>query len=273
PVISLDSKTEISQNTETSELLASGMKIPTIVDCIELLIQNAISLSASEIKLAIDFEKLFLQISDNGLGLSYDQLVNLGLHQSTHLPGTRDDLDNGDFQRVLKNLSFIFQVGNTLIKSTKHGTAQTFQTSFNNDNSKLPVNQTNYQSPGTTIYLSNWFQKFPVRKKLLESKTKNIKSSVVRLIEKYSLINHKICFTLKDLGLNKSLVNARPTQDLKSKICRIFGYQLSNKLDFVYHEYENSSLNGCISINKYLFESKKIIKFVNNIVLNSGYDE
>ncbi|PVU97954.1 hypothetical protein BB561_000183 [Smittium simulii] len=257
---------------QNSSLLNAAMEFPTIIECLSQLIDFAISRAAISVAIVFDLDQLLLKISDDGTPISFYDFNNFEKNGSNF---------------ISKNLAFIqmSQVGTLDIKSKPFNADAGYIQTFENSSVKAPVKCEFLTDFNTEIFFSNWFYKFPVRRKNLQSNQRLIRASIIELVEQYVLINLGIAFSLTNLFEKKLLFKVTNNSSFKSRINMLFGPSISNSMYFTFFEFSGYSLEAFLStapstvpfqiiaINKELVVSKKINSFLNDIISKSKYTQ
>lgn len=242
-------------------LISAGEVIERPASVLKELLENSVDAHASEIDVKIyqkDIDKII--VSDNGIGMTKDEILLSTYNHATSKINSKDDLDN------IKSLGFrgealasICAVSKTKITSkTKDGRAfeLEFEGSQNISQKEVAANI------GTTVEVSNLFFNTPARLKYLSSMSTERKN-LIDIFLVIALSNSKIKFRLYiDDQLIKETYGIDNDIDL---ISSLFGDNYIDDLKIL-----NEEIHG-IKFKIYLFSTKlsrsnknDIFIFINN---------
>ncbi|CUS20384.1 LAQU0S01e05402g1_1 [Lachancea quebecensis] len=263
---------------DVANSLLSGASIDCITTALRLILQNSIDANASEITVSLDLRNRALTVSDNGLGMTRQDLSCFGRqnHTSKH---------NGSEVGYPKTYGFkgcsIFDISNV----AKVTVISRHEKALSGWMKKLggsvgyiscPVTETEKPEKGTIVTVKDFFHNLPVRSKNLErSKTGKILDQV-RFDVFEVLVSHpevKICVNtgdgfegetklLETRGVESSLPDAN-----RLLLCLqdVFGLEAeSSTLKPVHAEFTDCVIDGLIS-EEPRYHRKIHLLFVNGL--------
>ncbi|ORY45425.1 hypothetical protein LY90DRAFT_671538 [Neocallimastix californiae] len=182
----------------TRNLLRSTYVITSIFQCIIELVENSLDAKATKIEIEIDFSKNDIHITDNGIGISLENLKVIGNRYVTSKCHTIEDL------KQIKTYGFrgealasIFQIADIEINTKIESSEEVYSLYVNYGKIKycgISDNYIKYKS-GTSIYVQNIFSKIPVRQKQL-NKRRYIYEGIKKNIEILALIEPGVEFSV-----------------------------------------------------------------------------
>ncbi len=254
-------------NSEIINMIAAGEVIENPAAIVKELIENSIDAKSTLIEINIEdygFKKI--QIKDNGIGISKEDLLKAPIRHATSKIEKFDDLYN------IKTMGFrgealasIFSISKAKIISKKKDSKKAYEISYE-DLSKVKESS---NSTGTLVIVEDIFYNTPARKKYLKSGNKEFKE-ILDIINRFILIHPEIKFILKHN--NKLIINKPKFKEQYDNLKYIFGKEIENNLLKINENQDNSGLKitGFISNpsnltypirkNQYLFVNKRFIK-------------
>ncbi|RUS21340.1 hypothetical protein BC937DRAFT_92991 [Endogone sp. FLAS-F59071] len=229
--------------------LRASLVITSVAQCVIELIQNSLDAKATAIEIKFDIFKYFVQVTDNGIGITPIDLKNVGQRYATSKCHTLEDLQNVmSFGFRGEALASIAEVAVLEIISKHTDYFNTFH-SILKDGKLLEHGISKYDpkpKPGTTIIVRDLFYKFPVRRKQHTLVTDSASASasttyfdneseaVRRAVESVALIFPEVVFSLVDIA-----------RDMKVMATRKVG---RSKLETIYAEEDEITITGFISL-------------------------
>ncbi|RUS26962.1 hypothetical protein BC938DRAFT_483883 [Jimgerdemannia flammicorona] len=213
---------------------SSSLVVTSVAQCVVELIQNALDAKATAIEVNFDIFKYFVQVTDNGVGITPYDLKNVGQRYATSKCHTLQDLQNVlSFGFRGEALASIAEVAVLEVISKHVDFFDTFHAILKNG-TLLDYGPSKYArkpKPGTTVVVRDLFYKvrrrfpnyFPVRRKQhvlandhssfssTSSSTHfdNASEAVRRAVESIALIFPEVTFTLVDAAKDVRVVTTR----------------------------------------------------------------
>ena len=233
--------------------IAAGEVVHRPSSVVKELLENSIDSGANLITLFIkDAGKTLIQVSDNGSGMSKDDLKICCLRHSTSKIKRSEDL------YCLKTMGFR---GEAL--SSISSVAQVSIVSRSNDNNslgyELKIDGGSEKSfneivcnKGTSISVKNLFFNVPARRNFLKSDNVELRH-VIDEFHRVAIINHNVSFVFISNGneifnLNKSI--------FKERIVRVFGRATNQKLIPIKENTEIAQIKGFVFKPEYSRKTK-----------------
>ncbi|CAB4254500.1 similar to Saccharomyces cerevisiae YMR167W MLH1 Protein required for mismatch repair in mitosis and meiosis as well as crossing over during meiosis [Maudiozyma barnettii] len=249
--------------------IAAGEIIISPVNALKEMMENSIDAKSTTIDILVKEGGIkLLQISDNGSGISKDDLPLLCERFTTSKLSTFEDLNEistyGFRGEALASISHIAKITvTTKINNDKCAWRVSFAQGKMID-TPLPIAGTN----GTTILVEDLFYNMPSRLRSLRSPNEEY-NKILDVVGRYAIHSSKIGFSCKKFGDSQFSLSIRATLDTKDRIRAVYnGSVASNLINFVVDENEGlplDKLTGYISNMNYI--SKKAISpifFINN---------
>ena len=249
---------------EIANLIAAGEVVERPASVMKELIENSIDSGATEITAEIKRGGVSLiRVTDNGCGMTAEDLpVALKRHATSKIR-TRDDLDGittlGFRGEALAAISAVSSV--TIITKTPEAESGTMLTS--EDGKVIDISEVG-ASDGTTVVVENLFANVPARRKFLK-KDSTEAMNVTALVEKVALSKPHIAIRLLSDGEEKFSTSG--DGDLYNAIYAVFGRQFAEKLIKA-----DGTANG-IHVSGYIGRSDNTRKNRNyeNVFINGRY--
>jgi len=245
--------------------IAAGEVIERPYSVIKELVENSIDAESTQIDILIeDGGRKTLQVFDNGLGMSKDNLEMAFKRHATSKIETQEDLSQintlGFRGEALPSIASVSQLS---ARSIVSGEMDGFEIIIHggNRNSLKPV----AGLQGTQITVKNIFYNIPARRKFLK-KPDTEQRKVVELVRRFMLSNPNIGFSLSANG--KEIYKVSPNS-LEGRIKDIFGNNFAHSLlpvSLSKSPYSISGFTGNLSTTKkrqgdqYLFLNGRFIK-------------
>ncbi len=226
---------------EISELIAAGEVIDRPCSVVKELLENSIDSGASSITVEIkNGGTTFIRISDNGCGISEEDVPTAFLRHATSKIKTRDDLDAiltlGFRGEALASVSAVSKVEVlTKQKGEQYGTHYIIEGGEERLSEKCGC------PDGTTIIVRDIFYNVPARRKFLK-KDVTEGNSIASVIHKIALSHPEI--SLKLIRDNRQDIFTPGDNDLYSAIYAVFGKTFAEGLIPVDYSENGISVTG-----------------------------
>lgn len=237
----------------TISKIAAGEIIEDPASLVKELLENAIDAKATTITIEIRGNiGDYIKISDNGTGISREDIDYAILHHSTSKLNSQEDIYS------IHTLGFRGEA----LASICHVSKMQIITRTEQDESAMRVfveegsivkREETAGEIGTSILVKNLFYNTPVRKKYLKSDTREF-GKILDLVNKISLGTKDISIRLNRDGKNILMKNANLSPI--NRIYTVLGREIAENLIPISYETENYTLEGFISNNK-LFRSTR----------------
>ena len=245
--------------------IAAGEVIERPFSVIKELVENSIDAKSTQINIMIeDGGHKSLQVVDNGIGMSKDDLELAFKRHATSKIETQNDLAKietlGFRGEALPSIASVSQLS---AKSIERGNNDGFELTIHGGEVKslIPTAGLN----GTQITVKNLFYNIPARRKFLK-KPDTEQRKIIELIRQFMLSNPQIGFSLSTN--NKEIYNVSAST-LEARIKDIFGKKFSNSLlpvELSKSPYKISGFTGNLNTTKkrqgdqFLFLNGRFIK-------------
>ncbi|XP_055957397.1 DNA mismatch repair protein Mlh3 isoform X2 [Patella vulgata] len=246
--------------SDVQSRLRSDIAITSVAQCVEELVLNSLDAGAVCIAIRVDMTCYTVQIVDNGVGISKDDLKLVGRRYSTSKCHKLEDLDNleyfgyrGEALASLRDISTALEIHSrsrqssiTYCKLFKHGKGVDVV------DSKYPR-----PCPGTTITVHNLFYNLPVRQLNIID---GLELERIRYrVEGIALMNPSISFSLRNDATGHVLLQTQKSNSVLTAFMYLFGGGLSKFLKPVALTKDCFRLEGYISKDGH---NKKNLQFV-----------
>lgn len=228
---------------DTIDKIAAGEVVERPCSVVKELVENAIDAGASAITVEIKEGGIsFIRITDNGAGISHDQVPLAFLRHSTSKIKSAEDLmcirSLGFRGEALSSIAAVARV--ELITKTYQ---ELTGTRYVIEGSKELANEEVGAPDGTTFLVKDLFYNTPVRKKFL--KTAQTEASYISdMVEKLALSHPSISF--KYINNNQTKLHTSGNGNGKDLIYHVFGREISSSLLEVNFEGANFKVQGHI---------------------------
>ncbi|MFN3927761.1 MAG: DNA mismatch repair endonuclease MutL [Pseudanabaenaceae cyanobacterium] len=156
-------------------LIAAGEVIDSLASAVRELAENAIDAGANRIVINIWTDSFTIQVTDNGKGISYSDLLQVALPHTTSKIANQEDLTN------ITTLGFrgealhcLAQLGKLTIIS-RQGSAPAYQVDYNQQGECINLPRETAFAEGTTVKVTNLFAHYPQRLSMLPSMPQQIR--------------------------------------------------------------------------------------------------
>ncbi len=254
--------------------IAAGEVIERVSSVIKELVENSIDAKSRSIKIDLINAGLdSLSVTDDGTGMDKeDALLAFNRHATSKLL-KEDDLF---FINTLgfrgEALPSIASVSKVILKTSTDGVG----TEVVIHGGKLIKTSESDSRIGTKITVSDLFYNTPARLKYLKSESTEL-SNIVMFIEKLSLANPNIKFTLTNNG--KVVVSTSGSGNLLKTIHEIYGYLVSSNMISINNSNEDYDIYGFICKPNILKSNRNHMttivngRIVKNIELNKAIND
>jgi len=226
------------------ELIAAGEVIERPASVIKELVENSIDAGAKHITVEIkNGGSSFMRVTDDGSGISHDEIPTAFLRHATSKVKTADDLDKiltlGFRGEALASVAAVAKV-EVLTKEQEN----TYGSSFKISGGEVIEHEETGCPDGTTIIIRDLFYNVPARLKFLK-KDVTEGNQVQGLIDKLALAHPDISFRfIRD---NKQIRLTAGDGDYYSALYAVFGKQFAMSLIPADYSMNGVSISGYIS--------------------------
>ena len=240
---------------DVAEKIAAGEVVEKPFCAVKELIENAIDAGSDKITINIEDKGTgLIKITDNGCGMSKDDLKICILRHATSKIKTIDDLEKISTMGFRgEALAAISRVSKLEIKTKQAGNETGY--SLYTEGGSEPIITKTGMANGTQIIAKDLFYNTPARKKFLKSAATEY-SHIISSVEKIAISHSNISFHLNIDGKNK--LNLIKTKNKLDRISDIFGKNIAeNLIPFVFE-------NNFVKISGYTSKPELIEKSKNN---------
>jgi len=230
-------------DTQTANMIAAGEVVEKPASAVKEMLENSIDADASHISCEIrGGGNVFIRITDDGKGISGEDLPKAILPHATSKILTADDLDGvltlGFRGEALAAISSVSRL--EILSKTKDSPIGHKLTSDENG-----VEITEDGSPdGTVITVNDLFYNVPARRKFMRKDTSEA-SAITSVVAKAALSHPEISFKMVSDGTVKFITPG--DGDLYSAIYATLGKEFANSLTAVASVYDGITVGGYIS--------------------------
>lgn len=214
-----------------TNMIAAGEVVERPAGIIKELIENSIDAQATNIIVKVkDAGMSLIEVSDDGVGMSPDDLIQAFSRHSTSKIHDQNDLNS------IKTFGFRGEALPSIASvTTTHASSKQFDnlgTFVLIDNGKLVDKGAYARNNGTTIEIQDLFLKTPARLKHIKS-IRYENSIIIDIIQKFALGHPSISFTL--ISDDKETYRSLGNGDVFDVFARIYGSQVA-KESIVFNE-------------------------------------
>ncbi|HZK43432.1 MAG TPA: DNA mismatch repair endonuclease MutL [Syntrophomonadaceae bacterium] len=254
-------------NDDLINKIAAGEVIDRPASIVKELIENSIDAKASKIDVSIlNGGKDSIEVEDDGIGLTKEELPLAFLRHATSKIGSTDDLHQiytmGFRGEALPSIASVAKVTVFTNKSDENGIKAELEDGSIKELAAFPTPK------GTRIIIYDLFYNMPARKSFL--KTTVTEGNVVHdLVCKYALAHPEISFSFKKD--DKQYYKTPGNGNLQDVVRAIFGHDFADSLISIDYQGSQYSVQGLISSPDFTKRSRKNQHFfVNSRPIRSG---
>lgn len=237
--------------------IRSGVTISSVPQCVEELIYNALDSEASCVAVRLDMSLFKVQVIDNGLGMSKEDLGRVASRYSasndSRLYGRR-----GEALASLRHLSSLLQ----LVSRQKCG-QQTWVATFVRGKRITPVEPWHQarQAAGTTVTVTGFMYNMPVRRKLVKP---GLHMDEVRhVVCGLALAHPSVSFTLRNESDGCKVLQTTKCDDPKETFAALYGQSWRQHLLPIMYSTNKYKLQGFVASKGSVSAADKQFLFVN----------
>ncbi len=247
-----------------AELIAAGEVVERPASIVKELVENALDAGADKITVEIRGGGIkYIRVSDNGCGISREDIPKAFLRNATSKIKTPQDLEKiltfGFRGEALASVAAMCEV--ELVTRTKDeevGSKYIIKGSEKGEIYDIGC------SVGTTLIIRNVFFNTPARLKFLK-KDSYEGSNVISVLEKLAMVNSNVSFKAVKDGM--VVMNTPGNSDLKSSVHSIMGSEFADNLIETNYCQNNLSVYGFITKPA----SSKATRAAENFYINSRF--
>lgn len=221
--------------------IAAGEVVERPASVVKELVDNSIDAKASHIKVRIqDGGMKLIEISDNGIGIEKENILDVFLPHTTSKISKLEDLNNLNTMGFRgEALSTILSVSNAIIVSKNENSDSAHSVNFNNSREISK----GARDTGTTISISNLFHNTPARLKFMKSAETEYRK-ILEVFIQYCISNPNIHFELiKD---EKQIFNL-PPKDFKGRVKDVLKKEYIDRMIEIHSEGAGVKVEGLIA--------------------------
>ncbi|MDE5620179.1 MAG: DNA mismatch repair endonuclease MutL [Ruminococcus sp.] len=264
---------------EISELIAAGEVIERPASVIKELVENSIDSGAGHITVEIKNGGLsYMRVTDDGGGMSFDDVPKAFLRHATSKILTKDDLDNictlGFRGEALASVSAVSKV-ETMTKQKN----ETYGTLYKIEGCEEVLHEKSGCPDGTTIIIRDLFYNVPARRKFMKKDVTEA-NAVSQIIQKITLSHPEISF--KFIRDNRIEFNSSGDGELFSAVYAVYGRDFARDMMPVEYEANNIHITGYAvkplysknnrSFQNFFVNGRHIRSKICSVALESAYE-
>ncbi len=226
---------------ELYELIAAGEVIERPASVIKELVENSVDAGAEHITVEIkDGGITYMRVTDDGCGMSFDEVPTAFLRHATSKINSKDDLDEiytlGFRGEALASVTAVSKVEvMTKQKNDEYGTL------YHTEGGEKILHEKSGCPDGTTIIVRDLFYNVPARAKFLKKDVTEA-NTVYQILQKIAVSHPEISFKL--IRNNSAVFTSSGDGKLYSAIYSVFGKDFANDLIPLDYEYNNIRISG-----------------------------
>ena len=229
---------------EIAELIAAGEVVERPASVIKELMENAIDAGSSSVTVEIKNGGItYIRVTDNGCGISREDIRTAFISHATSKISTRDDLyaigTLGFRGEALASIAAVSNV-EVLTRTTEEETGTRYCISAGEetlvDDAGCPL--------GTTIVVRDLFFNTPARMKFLKKDVSEA-NAVAGIVDKIALSNPDV--SIRFIREGKSALFTSGSGDLKTAAYEIFGKDFADGLIEADYSFESVKISGLVS--------------------------
>ncbi len=229
---------------EIAELIAAGEVVERPASVIKELMENAIDAGSSSVTVEIKNGGItYIRVTDNGCGISREDIRTAFISHATSKISTRDDLyaigTLGFRGEALASIAAVSNV-EVLTRTTEEETGTRYCISAGEetlvDDAGCPL--------GTTIVVRDLFFNTPARMKFLKKDVSEA-NAVAGIVDKIALSNPDV--SIRFIREGKSALFTSGSGDLKTVAYEIFGKDFADGLIEADYSFESVKISGLVS--------------------------
>lgn len=229
---------------EIAELIAAGEVVERPASVIKELMENAIDAGSSSVTVEIKNGGItYIRVTDNGCGISREDIRNAFISHATSKISTRDDLyaigTLGFRGEALASIAAVSNV-EVLTRTTEEETGTRYCISAGEetlvDDAGCPL--------GTTIVVRDLFFNTPARMKFLKKDVSEA-NAVAGIVDKIALSHPDV--SIRFIREGKSALFTSGSGDLKTAAYEIFGKDFADGLIEADYSFESVKISGLVS--------------------------
>lgn len=229
---------------EIAELIAAGEVVERPASVIKELMENAIDAGSSSVTVEIKNGGItYIRVTDNGCGISREDIRTAFISHATSKISTRDDLyaigTLGFRGEALASIAAVSNV-EVLTRTTEEETGTRYCISAGEetlvDDAGCPL--------GTTIVVRDLFFNTPARMKFLKKDVSEA-NTVAGIVDKIALSNPDV--SIRFIREGKSALFTSGSGDLKTTAYEIFGKDFADGLIEADYSFESVKISGLVS--------------------------
>ncbi|MBQ6181907.1 MAG: DNA mismatch repair endonuclease MutL [Ruminococcus sp.] len=226
---------------EVSELIAAGEVIERPSSVIKELVENSIDSGARHITVELKHGgSTYMRVTDDGCGMSFDDVPTAFLRHATSKINLKEDLDNiltlGFRGEALASVAAVSRV-EVMTKQRD----EVYGTLYNIEGSTEVSHEKGGCPDGTTIIIRDLFYNVPARQKFMKKDVTEA-NAVSNILQKITMSHPDIAF--KFIRDNRVEFNSSGDGELFSAVYAVYGRDFARDLIPVEYEHEGIKVSG-----------------------------
>lgn len=242
----------------------SSTSMASICGCVRELVYNSLDAGATHITVKLDILKYFVQVTDNGCGITHDDLIVLGRKNFTskcHSVQELNSIRSMGFKG--EALSSICELIGTMEVCSRHQLSSETWCKLFHHGRDLGVTHSavHRQGAGTTVTLHDIFYSMPVRRKCIKD---SLEAEYIRqMVQHTAIVNPHISFVVENSTTGACMLHSRKAQSSVEKLSHFYSPSVTTMMKPVecctglYH------VSGYVSVEMYPSKSLQLV-YVNN---------
>ncbi|CAH9133600.1 unnamed protein product [Cuscuta epithymum] len=234
---------------DTRSAVRSGVILYDLTRVVEELVYNSLDACADKVSISVGVRACYVQVVDNGSGVSRDGLDLLGERYATSKYDPLDGINTSPLSFGYRGeaLSSIADVSLVEIITKAHGRPNGYRKVLKGckclylgiDGERLDV--------GTTVTVCDLFYNQPVRRKHMLSNSKKVLHMIKECVLRIALVQPNVSFRVVDIESEDVLLHTCPSPSPLSQLARSFGIEASSSLEELNDAAGQFKLSGYVS--------------------------
>ncbi|XP_063370808.1 uncharacterized protein LOC134659124 [Cydia amplana] len=210
----------------------ASTRIRSFKTAVEELVYNALDANSSSIAIRVDIKENYIQVVDNGYGMTKDDFKILGERYTTSKYEKSNASESVQmYGRYGQSLASLIEISQSVTITSKHSNnEETLKKHFCNGKEKSCSIVTGRPSVGTTVEIKGFLYNLTIQKKAVKAlqELQNIKT----FLEQIALIHCNTSISLRDNSLNEIVVQIPKNRDIVKTFASVLNICTNNLQEF-----------------------------------------
>ena len=234
-------------NEEVRAKIRSCTMIHSVCGCVRELVYNSLDAGATHIMVKLDINKYFVQVIDNGCGITHEDMILLGRQGFTSKLRTCKDLDTISSMGFRGEALFsMCELTGTVEVFSRHKlSSETWSKLFHHGRDLGVTRNIHWKPVGTMVTLRDMFFNLPVRQKCIKESLEV--EHIRQMIQQSALVNPHITFVVEKGTTGTVILKCKKVQSTLERISHFYRHSIAKSMRTIEYRAGRYHVSGYLS--------------------------